>query len=88
MEDAAAGAMIAALGDRWSYYIPAKEYGAYMEQMNNAYVGVGITVQLAEDGSIRVIDVVNGGPAEEAGIQAEDRIIAVGGQSVVGMDLN
>ena len=39
IEDAAAEAMIGALGDRWSYYISAADYAAYLEQMNNAYVG-------------------------------------------------
>ena len=49
MEDAAADAMVSALGDRWSYYIPASEYEAYQEQMNNAYVGIGVTIQVTED---------------------------------------
>ena len=88
MEDAAAGAMIAALGDRWSYYIPADEYAAYMEQMNNAYVGVGITITPEENGAIKVIEVIAGGPAEEAGIQVEDVIVKVDGQSILGMELN
>ena len=39
IEDAAAVAMVDALGDRWSYYIAAKDYRAYTEQMANAYVG-------------------------------------------------
>ena len=51
MGDAAAVAMIDSLGDRWSYYISAAEYESYMEQMKNAYVGVGITVTLREDGT-------------------------------------
>ena len=88
MEDAAAGAMIAALGDRWSYYIPADEYAAYMEQMNNAYVGVGITITPEENGAIKVIEVIAGGPAEEAGIQVEDVIVKVDGESILEMDLN
>ena len=88
IEDAAASAMVNALGDRWSYYIPADEYAAYMEQMNNAYVGVGVTITLEESGDIRVIEVVAGGPAEEAGIQVEDLIVKVEGQSVSGMNLN
>lgn len=88
IEDAAASAMIGALGDRWSYYIPAEEYAAYMEQMNNAYVGVGISITPEEDGSIRIVEVTVGGPAEEAGIQAEDIIVKVDGQSIIGMDLN
>ena len=88
MEDAAASAMIAALGDRWSYYIPADQYAAYMEQMNNTYVGIGVTITAEEDGSIRIVEVTAGGPAEEAGILAEDKIVGVDGQSILGMSLN
>ena len=32
MEDAAAAAMVKATGDRWSYYISAKDYDAHREQ--------------------------------------------------------
>ena len=51
LTDAAAEAMIAATGDRWSYYIPANEYAAYLENSENAYVGIGITITVAHDGS-------------------------------------
>ena len=79
LEDAAANAMVKATGDRWSYYIPAGEYGAYQEQSQNAYVGVGMTIQATEDGSgFLIVDVVAGGPAEEAGIQVKDLLIRVG----------
>ena len=88
MEDAAAHAMVGALGDRWSYYIPADEYAAYMEQMNNAYVGVGITITPEENGGIRVIDVTAGGPAEEAGIRVNDVIVKVDDQSILSMSLD
>ena len=88
MEDAAAHAMVGALGDRWSYYIPADEYAAYMEQMNNAYVGVGITITPDENGGLRVITVTEGGPAAEAGMLVEDVIVAVDGQSILGMEIN
>ena len=84
MEDAAAEAMVKATGDKWSYYIPADEYEAYRERMANAYVGVGITIQAAEEGGFLIIDVTAGGPAEEAGLLVEDRIIAVEGQNVTG----
>ena len=78
LADAAANAMVKATGDRWSYYIPASEYESYREQSENAYVGVGITIQVAEDASgFLVLEVVPGGPAEEAGIQVKDLLIAV-----------
>lgn len=83
MEDAAAAAMVKATGDRWSYYIPASQYEAHKEQSENAYVGIGITIQQAEDGSGFLIVMVNqNGPAEEAGIQVNDLLIAVEDQDV------
>ena len=78
LEDAAAAAMVAATGDKWSYYISASEYEAYAEQMANAYVGVGITIQKQEGNVGFLILAVNaGGPAEEAGLQPEDLLIRV-----------
>lgn len=83
MEDAAAAAMVKATGDRWSYYIPASQYEAHKEQSENAYVGIGITIQQAEDGSGFLIVMVNqNGPAQEAGIQVNDLLIAVEDQDV------
>ena len=78
LEDAAAYAMVKATGDRWSYYIPASEYEAYREQSENAYVGVGMTIQATEDGSgFLIVDVVPEGPAQEAGIRIQDLLIRV-----------
>ena len=79
LADVAAAAMVKATGDRWSYYIPASEYEAYREQSENAYVGVGMTIQAEEDGSgFLIVAVVPEGPAEEAGIQIKDLLIRVG----------
>lgn len=83
LEDAAAAAMVSATGDRWSYYISADEYEAYAEQMANAYVGVGITI-LQQEGNagFLILNVTPGGPAEEAGLLAEDLLIKVAGTDV------
>ena len=89
LEDAAADAMVAATGDRWSYYIPACEYETYQENMANAYVGVGITILSSEDvEGFRIMSVTPGGPAEEAGVQKDDVLIGVDGQDVRQSDAN
>ena len=80
MYDAAASAMIDSLGNRWSYYIPASEYSAYLEQMNNTYVGIGVTIVVREDGYIDIQKVEPGSPAQEAGIQPGDILIGVEGK--------
>ena len=85
-EDAAANAMVNALGDEWSYYIPASQLKAHQETMNNAYVGVGITITVREEGDGFLVTKVNtGGPAEEAGMLPGDVIVEIEGQSATGM---
>lgn len=83
MEDAAAAAMVDSLGDRWSYYIPASQYDAHMEQMKNAYVGIGVTIAAeAQDNGFRVVQLEPDGGAMEAGMELGDVIVAVEGESV------
>ena len=78
LEDAAAAAMVNATGDRWSYYMTAEEYEAHRETAENAYVGVGMTIQATEEGmGFLILEVVPGGPAEEAGIRPKDLLIRV-----------
>lgn len=89
MEDAAAYAMVESLGDRWSYYIPADEYNDYLDQMNNSYVGIGVTIRLQEDGSGFLVTKVNeGGPADQAGMLPGDLFIGVDGTDVRGWTAN
>lgn len=87
MEDAAAEAMVAALGDRWSHYIPASNYASYQERSENAFVGVGITISQAEQG-FQIMEVEENGPAKEAGVQVGDLLVQVDGQDVARMDAN
>ena len=83
LQDAAASAMVKATGDRWSYYISAEEYESYAEQMANAYVGVGITIQRQEGNTgFLILEVIPGGPAEEAGLLVEDLLVKVSGTDV------
>lgn len=89
IEDAAADAMINALGDRWSYYIPADEYAQYQEQMKNAYVGIGITISVRDDGAgLDIKEVTAGSSAEEAGLQPGDIVVAVNGERIKDYSLN
>lgn len=83
MQDAAAEAMIASLGDRWSYYISAEEYAAHLDRQSNSYVGIGVTIQGRQDKlGFDIIAVTAGGPAEEAGILPGDILTHADGTAV------
>ena len=84
LADAAASAMVTATGDRWSYYLTASEYEAYKETMNNAYVGIGITIIVDEDaGGLRIESVTADSPAYKAGLQVGDIILEAEGQKTI-----
>ena len=87
--DAAADAMIQALGDRWSYYMTAEEFADYKERMSNSYVGIGVTVELdGQKRGAKVLQVTAGGPAEAAGILAGDVICQADGTDFANMELS
>lgn len=89
LDDAAAAAMVEALDDEWSYYMTKDQYQSYQDASSNSYVGVGITVQAREDQQgLDIIEVTEGGPAFGAGVLPGDRLTAVDGTSVVGMDID
>ena len=89
MEDAAAYAIVDALGDRWSYYIPAADFDAFQDNANNAYVGIGVSVTALEDGTgFLVAKVEPGGPADQGGMEVGDIIIQVEDQSVEGLTVS
>lgn len=88
--DYLAEAAIAATGDRWSYYMTAEEYADSVETNNNAYVGIGVTVRLANEGDngYTITAVNEGGAADDAGLLVGDIIVAVEGENAIeiGMD--
>lgn len=88
MEDAVCNAMVASVGDEWSYYISADDYQQHLELLQNAYVGIGITISRSEEDSVYTItDVTAGGPAAAAGLQCGDIITHVNTQDVTTLEL-
>ena len=75
-ENGAAAAMVEAIGDEWSYYLTQEEMAEHTRQQNNSYVGIGITITTEENG-LRIMSVVENGPADVAGVKPGDLLIGV-----------
>lgn len=88
LSDGAAKGMVDALGDKYSRYFTQTEYEELMNGINGSYVGIGVTLRQAEDRSILVEDVTEGGPAAKAGIQKKDRFLRIDGTDVTADALN
>ena len=76
--------MMAAPDDPYTFYYTPEEMQKSNEASNGVYHGVGMLVQLTDDGGIEVVQVYPDTPAERAGILAGDRIIAVDGEPASG----
>lgn len=87
--DAAAKAMVEALGDEWSFYMNPTEYIVYQQDLQNQYQGIGITVKTEKVGGGFLISALEtGGGGEQAGLQLGDIITHVEGKSLVDLDHN
>ncbi len=75
-----------ALDDFTSYLTPNKLEDLYA-MIDGNFVGLGIELKHDKDG-LRIVGVIRGGPAWEAGLQAGDTIVKVNGQSIQGMALD
>ena len=86
LETAAIDGMLAALGDPYTFYYTNEAYTAMNEETTGQYSGVGMLVGEAADGTLAVLRVFHGSPAEEAGIEAGDVLYAIDGVPVNGED--
>jgi len=77
-------AMIAALEDRWSYYMDAEAYKQYRERSANQYTGIGVTLFTEPDGSLTIQDVAADSPAEAAGMTVGLTLKDLNGVSIEG----
>lgn len=81
--------MIAGLGDPYSTYYTKEEYNQMMESTNGKYKGIGVYVsQDPNTKKITIADVIEGGPAQEAGLKAGDVIIKVEDEDITQQDIN
>jgi carboxyl-terminal processing protease len=95
VKEAMAEAMLEALGDKYSFYVPAKEAENYSEESTGKYGGIGVYLVKqnptnidSNDPSTYMITIESpfrGAPAERAGLRSGDMIGAIDGEKVDSM---
>ena len=89
LANAAAHAMVNAIGDRYAAYFSEEEYAEYTSSMNGNYKGgVGISVYAPDENGALIHRVFEGTFADEAGLKGGDIILALDGVSVKGMTMD
>lgn len=86
MGDSAAAAMVAGLGDKWSYYMSADEYKTYQLYSSDEYSDIGLSIMKDASGGYQVISVNPGSPAAWAGLVPGMVITDVDGEDVTAFD--
>lgn len=86
--DGAYHGLVTAVGDKYTRYYTEEEYTEYKESSSGEYVGIGVTVTLAEQGGALITKVEESGPAAEAGLQEGDILLAADGTDLTDLDLN
>ncbi len=70
--------MVSALGDKYSAYYSKEEYETIARAQQGMYLGIGISIDKdEEDGYIVIVGVMEEGPAQEAGLRVDDKILSI-----------
>ncbi len=84
MQEGAINGMIEALDDPYTEYVPTRDLAEFDKEIRGEYAGIGAQVN-EKDGFLRIVSPMEDTPAYRLGIEADDLVIAVDGNSVFGM---
>ncbi len=77
--------MMQALGDQHSTYMDPEDYKQANESLEGSYEGIGAYVDTTTD-YLTITSPIPGSPAEAAGLLPGDKIIAIDGEDMTGID--
>ena len=78
--------LLGSVNDKYTVFLDPKEYAALNEGLDRSFSGVGIVMQIDPQTKILSVgEVVEGGPAEKAGVKAGDVILSVDGKPTKGL---
>lgn len=80
MQQGAIRGLLEPLEDPYTEFIPAADEASFDKEIRGEYAGIGAQVD-TKDGWLRIVSPMEDTPAFRAGVEADDLIIAVNGQS-------
>ncbi|MCF6276634.1 MAG: S41 family peptidase [Candidatus Magasanikbacteria bacterium] len=78
--------LVSGLDDPYSIYFPPVEATAFAQDLAGEFEGIGAEIGIRED-RLTVIAPLADSPAEKAGLQAQDKILAIDGEDSIGLNL-
>ena len=84
LKEAGADGALKALDDPYTVYMTAAETKKFNDETMGRYSGIGVVVDKDDRGRLMVTDVLEGSPAEKAGMLPGDEIVSVDGKPTQG----
>ncbi len=80
--------LVAGVGDRYTYYMTKDYLESYLQNTGGHFEGIGVTVYQTEEGEVIVYSVMDGYPAQKAGMEQGDIITKINGKDISGLSLD
>ncbi|PAM92621.1 peptidase S41, partial [Flavobacterium sp. IR1] len=78
--------MLDTLDDPYSVYMDQETANQFVESLGSSFEGIGAEVSMT-DGTVTIVAPFRESPAEQAGLQPNDKIIEIDGESTDGLSL-
>ena len=85
--EAAIRGLVEALGDPHTGYVRPEAFLIENDDLYGRFEGIGANVTMRADGKLQIVAPLEGSPAEKAGLRSGDVVVAVNGESIVGLSL-
>lgn len=79
--------MVNGLGDPYSSFMEPSQTKSFMDELSGSISGIGAEIE-KKDGKIMIVAPLDESPAQKAGLQPQDQILKINGESTDNMDLN